>query len=697
MNLLKNMKLSTKMAITISAMLIVIFIILIVFTIVSTGNAIRTGVNNELRSMSKSNGLQVQRVMDVTQSTSKDIESYMEKQYTKQKQQLVLDQTQSAEGSTSVIYKIPISNSNSDIEKYITETARNAAVNNPDIMGVGVMFEPYKFDENIESYAFYVSETDKDNEVHPYGTYSYYSKQEYYAKAIQEKEMVFTKPYNCHGVMVVTASAPIIYNNEIKGAIMSDFKISNFSRLETKNECYPSLYTTIIDKNGLLVYDGKVLKDIGKNMSQYYSKGEWQQVTNKMKKAKPFSMEMTYKGKKEVGFFYPIKAGNTNWWSLMEVEEKDINQKINPTILGLLTISIVALIIIVIATITVLRKMLDPLQNVTKAATDIAKGNFDIHIPISSKDEIGQLSKSFIYMAKNIKNIQQQLVMKNEQLKETIDKLEKSDAANSAKDIFITNISHEFRTPITLILSTIQLLQMNMINSINGEKANKHLKIMKQNCYRLLRIVNNLIDISRAEAGFNGLNVKNIDVVELVSDIAMSISEYAIEKNISVQFITDRKKLEVEIDPDKLERVLLNLLSNSIKFTPIGGEIMINLSVQDASLIISVKDTGIGIPDDKKDLIFDRFHQVDMTHTRMNEGSGIGLSLVKAFIEMQGGTIDVYSELGKGSEFIIQLPIVIANEEEHNQSISLSKYNEKNIEKLDIEFSDIYHSLSHRA
>lgn len=690
MNLLKNMKLSTKTAITISAMLIVIFIILIIFTIVSTGNAIRTGVNNELRSMSKSNGLQVQRVMDVTQSTSKDIESYMEKQYTKQKQQLGFNQSQSAEGSTSVIYNIPISNSNSDIEKYITETARNAAVNNPDIMGVGVMFEPYKFDKNIESYAFYVSETDKDNEIHPYGTYLYYSKQGYYAKTIQEKEMVFTKPYKCHGVMVVTASAPIIYNDEIKGAIMSDLKISNFSKLETKNECYPSLYTTIIDQNGLLVYDSKASKHTGKNMSQYYSEDEWQQVANKMKKAKPFSMEMTYKGKKEAAFFYPIKAGNTNWWSLMEVEDKDINQKINPTILGLLTISIVALIMIVIATITVLRKMLNPLQNVTKAATEIAKGNFDIYIPVSSKDEIGQLSKSFIYMAKNIKNIQEQLVMKNEQLEETIDKLEKSDAANSAKDIFITNISHEFRTPITLILSTIQLFQMNMINSINEEKANKHLKIMKQNCYRLLRIVNNLIDISRAEAGFNALNVKNIDVVELVSDIAMSISEYAIEKNISVQFITDRKKLEVKIDPDKMERVLLNLLSNSIKFTPVGGEIMIHLFSQDASFIISVKDTGIGIPDDKKDLIFDRFHQVDTTYTRMNEGSGIGLSLVKAFIEMQGGTIDVYSKLGKGSEFIIKLPILVTANEENNQSIRLSKYDEKNIEKLDIEFSDIY-------
>lgn len=690
MNLLENLKLSTKTVIMISVLLFIVFIIFIGFTTVSTGKVIHEGVIDELESMSKCNALQVQRFMDMTQSTAYSMNHYLQNQYKKEESEFV-----NQSNYISKIYDKPINETSFEIENYITETARNAVISSPDVLGVAVMFEPYKFDSNIEDYAFYCSESDRNDSIQPFGTYSHYSKEEYYAKAAKENEMVLTKPYQYHGATIVTAALPIRYNNDLKGVIMSDFNVSNLSRLESKNERYPSLYTTIIDQNGVMIYDSQVFENIGKELPQFYHKDTWNQISSKMKEGKMFSLKINdYDGQDKIEFFYPIKAGNSYWWSLIEVESKDINVKIDATIVGLIILFILALIVTVVIINAVLRKMLKPIQRVTEATTDITKGNFDFDIPISSKDEVGQLTSSFMDMAKNIEHAQYQLAIKNEQLEKTIETLKQADAEKRAKNTFISNISHEFRTPITLILSVIQLFQVNMGNCISKEKGNKYLNVMKQNCYRLLRMINNLIDISRVDAGYNHLDLKNVDVVKLSSDIVMSISQYALPKNINVQFTTDLEKMEVMIDPDKMERILLNLLSNSIKFTPNGGEVITNISRRDNSIIISVKDTGIGIPEDKKELIFDRFHQVDMTHTRMNEGSGIGLSLAKAFIKMLGGTITVHSNLGKGSEFIIELPFrVFDNEKYMQKSISMPEDSNKNKQRLDIEFSDIYYPL----
>lgn len=691
MNLLENLKLSTKTVIIISLLFIIVFVFFIGFTTVATGQVIRAGVIDELESMSKCNALQVQRFMDITQSTAYSMNHYIQNQYKREDSEVV-----NRPNYMSKIYNKPIKQTSFEIENYITESAKNAVISSPDILGVAVMFEPYKFDTDIEDYAFYCSESDRSDKIQPFGTYSHYSKEEYYAKAAKENEMVLTKPYQYGGSTIVTAASPIRYNNELKGVIMSDFNISNLSRLETKNERYPSLYTTIIDQDGVIIYDSQVLQNTGKELPQFYHQDIRNQISDKMKEGKMFSLTINdSQGQDKIGFFYPIKAGNSNWWSLIEVEKKDINVKIDATIASLVILFLLALIVTVIIVNTVLRKMLHPIQRVTEATVDITKGKFDFDLPISSKDEVGQLTSSFLKMAKKIEQVQYQLVKKNEQLEETIETLRQADAGKRAKNTFISNISHEFRTPITLILSVIQLFQANMGNCISKEKGNKYLNVMKQNCYRLLRLINNLIDISRVEAGYHHLDLKIVDVVKLSSDIVMSISQYALPKNINVKFTTDLEKMEVTIDQDKMERILLNLLSNSIKFTPEGGEVTINISKRDNAIVISVKDTGIGIPEDKKELIFDRFHQVDMSHTRMNEGSGIGLSLAKAFIEMLGGTIAVRSNLGKGSEFIIELPFRVFDHEKYSpQPFSMQEQSGNNLQRFAIEFSDIYYPLA---
>ncbi|CAH2213041.1 ATP-binding protein [Tepidibacter aestuarii] len=256
---------------------------------------------------------------------------------------------------------------------------------------------------------------------------------------------------------------------------------------------------------------------------------------------------------------------------------------------------------------------------------------------------------------------------------------------------FFANISHEFRTPINVILGAIQLMDI-YLNNITDlkyyEKCINLKKSMKQNCYRLIRLVNNLIDITKIDSGFLQLNLTNYDIVKIVRDITFSISEFAKLKCLNLEFCREIDEKIIECDPDKIERILLNLLSNAIKFTRSGDKISVNIKQQGKEIIISLKDSGIGIKKENLDLIFERFRQVNKSLTRENEGSGIGLSLVKLLVEMHGGTIDVKSEYGKGSEFIVKLPVKLAKDSKDNNPIKHIESDK--VEKISIEFSDIY-------
>ncbi|WP_163195345.1 PAS domain S-box protein [Clostridium thermarum] len=258
---------------------------------------------------------------------------------------------------------------------------------------------------------------------------------------------------------------------------------------------------------------------------------------------------------------------------------------------------------------------------------------------------------------------------------------------------FFANISHELRTPVNVIFSTIQLLNINLANMdlaySDKEKFKRHMAIMKQNCFRLIRLINNLIDVSRIDAGFFDLNLSNNNIVSVVEDITLSIVEYLANKDISLIFDTDVEEKYMACDPDLIERIMLNLISNAIKFTDPGGSVFVNVYDREDSVIISVKDTGIGISEEKLKSIFERFIQVDKSLTRNREGSGIGLSLVKALVELHKGTIEVKSKPGEGSEFIIVLPAMLV--EDKNRELDLQRLTaQANIEKIDIEFSDIY-------
>ena len=267
---------------------------------------------------------------------------------------------------------------------------------------------------------------------------------------------------------------------------------------------------------------------------------------------------------------------------------------------------------------------------------------------------------------------------------------EKAIELESIKSQFFSNISHEFKTPLNIILATMQVINKNIENksiiSIKGANLDRYMNSIKQNCYRLLRLVNNIIDISKIDYGYYDIELGNYNIVSVVEDITMSVLEYVNNKGIELVFDTEVEEEIIACDPDKIERIILNLLSNAIKYTEADGKISVNIYSDKENVYITVSDTGIGIPEEKINKIFERYEQIDNKLTRNFNGSGIGLSLVRSLVEMHEGRVWVESKVNEGSKFIISLPKkTVATENVKSVDLTKSK-----VEKCSIEFSDIY-------
>ena len=265
---------------------------------------------------------------------------------------------------------------------------------------------------------------------------------------------------------------------------------------------------------------------------------------------------------------------------------------------------------------------------------------------------------------------------------------EKLTELDRMKSEFLCNISHELRTPLNLIISSLQLMdKKDSSKEIDLVAYRKYFNIVLQNSYRLTRMVNNIIDTARIDSGYLHMYQSNNDIVHFVEDIVDGVRMYAQEKGLSITFDTEIEEKIIAFDPDKIERVFLNLLSNAIKFTNKGGEISVAIKDGTDFIEISVGDTGIGISKQDQEIIFDKFIQADKSLARSCEGSGIGLSLVKALVEMHKGKITLQSELNKGSVFTVILPTYLIEQDNEIYTQYSTGFGKQ---KVNIEFSDIY-------
>ncbi|WP_125006592.1 sensor histidine kinase [Clostridium tagluense] len=256
---------------------------------------------------------------------------------------------------------------------------------------------------------------------------------------------------------------------------------------------------------------------------------------------------------------------------------------------------------------------------------------------------------------------------------------------------FLVNISHELKTPLNVIFATAQLFNMYCESGSLDDKKDsivKYIDSIKQNSYRLSKIINNIVDLSKIEAGFYKLNLSNNNIVDVVEEIVMSVTTFTDSKDLNIIFDTDIEEKIIACDSEKIERIVLNLISNAIKFSDKGDEILVAINDKNEFVEISVKDNGVGIEPEYLDMIFDRFKQVDKSLSRNAEGTGIGLSLVKSIVELHGGSINVESEFGKGSKFTVIIP---SEKILHENNIYSSKVKNGN-ENIKVELSDVYSS-----
>jgi signal transduction histidine kinase/ligand-binding sensor domain-containing protein/CheY-like chemotaxis protein/AraC-like DNA-binding protein len=229
---------------------------------------------------------------------------------------------------------------------------------------------------------------------------------------------------------------------------------------------------------------------------------------------------------------------------------------------------------------------------------------------------------------------------------------------------FFTNMSHELRTPLSLILAPVEKLLAGPSHTDPRQPSDpRHqYEMIRRNARRLLHLVNQLLDFRKMEVNELKLHPRHGDILKFVREISYSFIDLAERKNISFHYTSDTESLRTAFDHDKIERILFNLLSNAFKFTPAHGAVTVDVTTEPAGdktiLSIRVKDTGIGIPADKREKIFERFFQTDVPDTILNQGSGIGLAITQEFVRMHDGQLTVESELNKGSRFTIRLPFI---------------------------------------
>ncbi|MHC1681600.1 MAG: ATP-binding protein [Clostridiaceae bacterium] len=494
------------------------------------------------------------------------------------------------------------------------------------------------------------------------------SEREYIQRIINGEEKVVSSliiPHGLDSYSFVVARA-INQNGTLKGIIIAAININSLATAFPENRSSNSSSFGIVDKDGNIVYRNG-LPDIASKRINLLSESTFKTALTSKEPVKAKKSISPITGKEVISTNHPISE--IEWAAYAFTSYDEIVFNVISNIKDTMITFVLTTLIFLFLSFKIIKQILYPINILKESSIKISSGNFKVRTNISGNDELAKTSQAFDKM---------------------IDYIEEYDRL---KFDFFSNLSHELKTPLNIILSSTQLLgslQDKKEFSSNEEKNKKYFKLIRQNCYRLLRLINNLIDVSKVDSGFMKFNYGYYNIVSLIEDITISVAQFAENKGIEVIFDTDIEEKPVLCDPDKIERIILNLLSNSIKFTPKGGSIFINIFDKGDTIRISIKDTGVGIAEDKLKVIFDKFRQVDSSLQRKYEGSGIGLSLVKSLVEAHYGNITVSSIPGEGSNFTIELLTSNASLYSESNISSLDGHTFDTVQRINIEFSDIY-------
>lgn len=464
--------------------------------------------------------------------------------------------------------------------------------------------------------------------------------------------------------LVFHIATAVYSDNELKGILLGIVDISSLNSIFGIEVTETTMFG-IVDNSGRLVYNSGETNNMSFNERLIDSNSLLREaIEGKAGSSSKFYSK--FDNGNRLGSVQPIE--DIGWGSFYSVPAGEIISDLIKFLKFEVVIFLLTLYISVLIAIVIANKYSSSIELLKDAVEEISKGN--LTVKTNFRDELASTSEAFNKMTKEINN-----------------QITQRDEITTVKTKFFSTVSHELKTPINIILGAVQLMEKT--EDLDRYSRNKYLKMQKQNSYRLLRLINNLIDINKIESNQFKINPVNCNIVELVEDITLSVSDYVELKNIEIIFDTNEEEIIIAVDPDKIERILLNLISNAIKFTNPGGRVEVTVLAKEDKVDISVKDSGIGIPENMLEAIFSYFTQVGISSHRKAEGSGIGLSLVKSLVDLHGGSVKVFSIEGKGSEFIVELPLItIENTESQTEEKSFP-----NIERINIEFSDIYLKL----